>query len=220
MGRRVAVEDAQKRGRAVAALGIDGLGRRVRVVAAHERQATAEVHSLGVHPRAVERSHHAIANGVAVEGRLDLEVHALEALLGKAEAGGVLVEALEHRPERRLGLFAAQPVDSQPRRGTRTELPAGRRAGVELAQPIPAFGDVWPGARLVAIEDRPAAVTLVDDVELDLGSRAKIIGEERRGLQREVPQRGVEGRVAHRREFASRGPDPARRSSSTLSGSW
>jgi hypothetical protein len=40
------------------------------------------------------------------ERGLDLEVDAFEALLGEAEAGGVLVDAHEHRLERGLGLRA------------------------------------------------------------------------------------------------------------------
>ena len=128
-------------------------------IAAHEREAVAELHPLRVHPRTAERRQDARAHGVAVERDLDLPVHALEALLGEAEAGGVLVQALEHGLERRLGLLAAQPVHPQPRGGTRSELLAGLRAGGQFAQPRPALREERRGARLVAVERGAAAVT-------------------------------------------------------------
>ena len=76
---------------------------------------------------------------VAVKRLLDLGVDALEALLGEAEAGGVLVQALEHRLERRLRLFAPKAVDAQPGRGAGAEGVGRRRTRGELAQ-LPASG--------------------------------------------------------------------------------
>ncbi len=91
-------------------VGPDGFGRRVRQVAAHERQPAAEIDPLGLDRGPAQRRHHPGMDGVAVEGDLELAVEALEALLGEAEAGGVLVEPLEHGPQRGLGLLAAKPV--------------------------------------------------------------------------------------------------------------
>ena len=74
-------------------------------------------------------------------------------------------------------------------------------AGGQLAQALPAPADEGAGARLVAVEDGAAAVALVDDVELDLRARLEVIAEERRGLEREVPQRVVKSTIAHEARF-------------------
>ena len=161
----------------------------------------AEVDPLRLHPGSVERRDDAVADGVAEEGGLHLAVDALEALLGEAEAGGVLVETLEHRLQGRLGLLAAQAVDPQPARGARAELEAGTVAGGQLAEALPAPADEGAGAWLVAVEDGAAAVALVDYVELDLRARLDVIAEERRGLEREVPQRVVKSTIAHEARF-------------------
>ena len=92
----------------------DGVVRCVEGIAAHDREAVAQLEPVDLHPRAAQRRHHTRAHGVAVERDLDLAVDPLEALLGESEAGGVLVEPLEHRLKRRLGLLAAQPVHPQP----------------------------------------------------------------------------------------------------------
>ena len=68
--------------------------------------------------------------------------------------------------------------------------------------------DERASARLVAIERRPAAAAFVDDVELDLGACLQFFGEERGGLQREVPQRVVESTVAHATRFRRRDGGP------------
>ena len=212
----VALQHAQERG----ASPPRGRPRRASTVAAHERQPVAELDPLGLHPGAAQRRDHAGAHGVAVEGHLDLAVHAVEALLGEAEAGGVLVQPLEHRLKRRLGLLAAQAVHAQPGGRAGSELVAGLRAGGQLAQPRPALREERAGARLVAVEGRPAAGALVDDVELDLGAGLQVVGEQRRGLQREVPQRVVESTVTHGSRIRAGRGDPAQwwRQSSGLAG--
>ena len=73
--------------------------------------------------------------GAVVEGALELGVHALEALLGEVERGGVLVEPLEHRPQRGLSLGTRHPVRAQPGRGARAQLAAAcSSAGSSAAQ--------------------------------------------------------------------------------------
>ena len=67
------------------------------------------------------------------------------------------------------------------------ELAAGGGAGRQLAQALPARFDEGVDARLVVVERRPARPSFVDHVELDLGARAKIVAQKRRGLEREVP---------------------------------
>ena len=72
-----------------------------------------------------------------------------------------------------------------------------------LSQPVPALRHELDRQRAVAVEHRPAT-GLLDDVEGDLGALTEIVGEERCGLEREVPQRIVETAVAHARSFAAR----------------
>jgi hypothetical protein len=43
--------------------------------------------------------------------------------------------------------------------------------------------------------------SFLDDVELDLRAGLQVLGEQRRGLQREVPQRVVESTVSHATRF-------------------
>ena len=213
VGGHVAGEHAEHRRLAVAVLGPDRLGGRVGALPADERQAAAELDARGLDRHAAQRRHHPRGERVAVEGRLQLAIDPLEALLGEAEAGGVLVEALEHRPQRRLGLLAAEPraasAHVKPERRAAAELGRRARAAVELAQAHPALGQEGLGARLVAIQGGAAPAALVDHVELHLGAGAHVVGEQRRGLEREGAQRLVKGTVAHRRGFASRVRDPA-----------
>ena len=61
-----------------------------------------------------------------------------------------------------------------------------------------------PRTRLVSVEGGTPASALVDDVELDLGAVLQIVGEQRGGLQREVPQRVVESSIAHATRFRRR----------------
>ena len=83
-GRHVALEDAGHPVR---------VERGVQPGGPDEREAVTEIHAIGVHVEAVQGDGHAGGHGVAVKGLLDLGVDALEALLGEAEAGGVLVQA-------------------------------------------------------------------------------------------------------------------------------
>src|SRR5215208_1356557 len=78
---------------------------------------------------------------------------------------------------------------------------AGPCAGGQLAQARPALREERAGARLVAVERSASASSLVYDVELDLGAGLLVVGEQRRGLQREVPQRVVESTVTHAARF-------------------
>ena len=208
VGRHVALEHAQHGRLAVAVLRPDRLGRRVgrrRAPAPGRRRARpARPRS----PRRAAARPRARGTRVAVQRPLDLDVDALEALLGEAEAGRVLVEALEHRPQRGLGLLAAAPPPPFTRSHGEAPAPSSRppRArGGQLAQPRPALVDERAGARLVAVQGRAAAAALVDHVELDLGAVAQFVGEQRGGLEREVPQRVVESTVAHAGRFRRRG---------------
>jgi hypothetical protein len=124
----------------------------------------------------VERRDHARAHGVAVERELHLAVDAVEALLREPEARGVLVEPLEHGPERRLGLLASKAVHAQPCRCSRAELAARGLAGGQLAELLPPLFDERARARLVAVERRSAPTSFVDDVELDLGAGLQVVG--------------------------------------------
>src|SRR5215208_2379630 len=81
---------------------------------------------------------------------------------------------------------------------------AGPCAGGQLAQARPALREERAGARLVAVERRASASSLIYDVELDLGAGLLVVGEQRRGLQREVPQRVVESTVTHAARFRRR----------------
>ena len=199
--RGVALEHAQERRCAVALLGEDGVVRCVEGIAAHDREAVAQLEPVDLHPGAAQGRHNTGAHGVAVERDLDLAVDPLEALLGESEAGGVLVEPLEHRLEGGLGLLAAQPVHAQPGGSPGSELMAGLRTGRQLAQSRPALREERAGAGLVPVEGRAAAATLVYDVEFDLGAGLLVVCEKRGGLQREVPQRVVESTVTHAARF-------------------
>src|SRR4051795_9620695 len=79
--------------------------------------------------------------------------------------------------------------------GAGAERGGGRAAGGQVAQLVPARDHELGGQRLVAVEDGSAA-GLLDHVERDLGAGAKLLAQERGGLEREVPQRIVETSVA------------------------
>ena len=124
----LALEHAEHGGLAATVLRPGRLGRSVGVLAGHQRQAVAEVHALALQDHPAERGDHTRPDRVAVERGLHLHVQALEALLGEGEAGGVLVEAVEHRPQRGLGLLAAHPVHAQPGAAPAPSVSAAARA--------------------------------------------------------------------------------------------
>ena len=153
-------------------------------------------------PRAAQRRDRDDAGGAVVERSLELVVDAVEALLGEVERGGVLVQPLEHRAQRGLGLRLGLSVRAQPGRGAGTELARGSLERGELRELRPVRADVLGGQRAVAVEDR-AGARLLRNVEAELVSRLDGLHEGGGGFQREVAKGRVEGRVAHGGEFAT-----------------
>ena len=198
VGRGVSLERAEHRRLALPVLAPDRLRGGVHPLAALQPQPAAEIHAVDLDGHPPQRRDHARTYGIAIERDLDLGVDALEALLREAEAGGVLVEALEHPLQRRLGLLPAQAVHAQEDRGAGAELVGRPPAGRQLAQARPALGQEGLRAGLVAIERGAALGALVEHVELDLGAVTQVVCEQRRGFEREVPQRVVQETVAHK----------------------
>ena len=121
--------------RRLAVLGPGGLGRGAAASPVLDRQAAAQLEqsaSSATPRRAATTSPARRPARASARPRH----HALEALLGEAEVGGVLVQALEHRPQRGLGLLAAQAVRAQPaarRPRPAPGRPGGRRAAAAAA---------------------------------------------------------------------------------------
>ena len=129
-----------------------GLRRRVDPVAHREHEPAAELDALRFEQQPLNRRDDGAANGVLVQGPLHLGVHALEALLGKVEVGRVLVEALEHREERRLRVVGRRPAaDPQVELGAVAERRGGTLARGTLPEHIPPLADELARKRFVAV---------------------------------------------------------------------
>ena len=160
----------------------------------------------------MDRRHHRAADRVLVQRALDLGVHALEALLREVEVGRVLVQALEHRAQRRLGVVVrGLAADPQVELGAGAQRLSRPLASGRHAQHVPALADERVSKGLVAVEDRTGP-GLLHDVVLDLGAGLDVGRQLRRRLEREVAKRVVELAVPHGERFAVRAcaPAPAR----------
>ena len=129
VGRHVALEHAQRARRAVVARA-DRLGGASASPRTSERPPPSSTRSASIQPvRAARPRARARRRGPA---SLDLLVDALEALLGEAEAGGVLVQALEHR---RSAGSACSPRRPCTRSQADAPAPSARQAGWQVGSP-------------------------------------------------------------------------------------
>ncbi|MEJ7714870.1 MAG: hypothetical protein WKF40_03840 [Thermoleophilaceae bacterium] len=217
VGSHVALEHQQRVGRAVGRADLAGIGRvtphglvgGVGAIAARQAEPFAQLDPLCVHLETVHRHQHGGGLALLVEGPFDLAIHALEALLGKGEVGGALVQPLEHRLERRLWFGAPQAVEPQVGGGPGVEGVGGASGGGQEAQARPSLRDELLGQRAVVVEARAAAGAAVLEIELDLGPGGLIVAQHRGRLQCERVEGVVQLAVAHRRRFAAWPADPA-----------
>ena len=168
----------------------------------HEAEAVGQLDALHAVQHQPEDGHeHRGRLGLLVQGALDLGVDPLEALLGEREVRDVLVEALEHRAQRRLGLRAALAVHPQVGGRAGTQLLGRRPAGRELAERVPALGYEPARERAVVVERRPGADAALVEIELQLGARLLLGAQVLGGLERELTERVVQAAVSHTARF-------------------